>query len=117
MQIEITGTNVPVTDELREHVERHFSKVARTVSELATCDVVLGEERNPAIAEGRRCEATIHLKGTSLHAKQHAREMQIAIHKVADELERQARRHREKLRGSPGDDSIRHVEPTETESA
>ncbi len=35
MQIEVKGRNTPVTDELREHVEKRFRKVAKQVSELA----------------------------------------------------------------------------------
>ena len=35
MQIDIKGRNVPVTDELRMHVERRLRKVTRQVSDLA----------------------------------------------------------------------------------
>ena len=34
MQIEVKGRNVSVTDELREHVERRFTKVGKQVSDL-----------------------------------------------------------------------------------
>jgi hypothetical protein len=33
MQIEVKGRNLPVTDELREHVTRRFDKIAKQVSE------------------------------------------------------------------------------------
>ena len=53
MRIAVKGRNTPVTDELREHVEKRFAKIARQVSELAELEIELSEERNPAIADAR----------------------------------------------------------------
>ena len=53
MQIEVKGRNDPVSDEFREHVEKRFAKMAKQVSELATLEMELKEEHNPAIAENR----------------------------------------------------------------
>ena len=39
MQIEVKGRNVPVSDELRELVERKFRKVSAQVSDLARMEV------------------------------------------------------------------------------
>ena len=63
MRIEVKGRNVTVTDELREHVHKRFTKIARQVSELAEAEVELFEEHNPAIAESQVAECTLHLKG------------------------------------------------------
>ena len=59
MQIEVKGRNVPVTDELREHVSGASTKVGKQVSELARLEVELCEERNPANPRraGRRGDA------------------------------------------------------------
>ena len=54
MRIEVKGRNLPVTDDLREHVEKRFRKVSRQVSELAELEVEVFEERNPAIADSHR---------------------------------------------------------------
>ncbi len=48
MQIEVKGRNTPVTDDIRELVERRFRKVANQVSDLAVLEVEIHEERNPA---------------------------------------------------------------------
>ena len=48
MRIEVKGRNLQVTEELREVVAKRFEKVAKQVSELATLEVELSEERNPA---------------------------------------------------------------------
>ena len=98
MRIAVTGLNVEVTDELREHVDRRFAKVARLVSELATCDVILSEEKNPRVAEPHKAEANVQLKGVRLNAKEHAVEMRLAISEVADEIGRQVDKHRARTR-------------------
>jgi putative sigma-54 modulation protein len=98
MQIEVKGRNTPVTEELREHVARRFGKVAKQVSELARLEIEVSEERNPAIGEPLRAEATLYLKGVTLRAQDRARDLKHAINLVEEELCRQVKRHRDKRR-------------------
>jgi putative sigma-54 modulation protein len=99
VRIEIRGRNgLEVTDELREHVEKRFARIGRQVSDLAQLDVELREERNPAIAERYVAEATLHLKGVTLRAREASPEMIHSIHAVAEDMRRQVKRHREKRR-------------------
>ena len=99
MRIEVNGRNTPVTDELRQRIERRFAKIANQVSPLAELQVELREERNPAIADSQVAEVTLHLKGVTLRAKNASRDLKHSINLVADELGRQVKRHRDKRRG------------------
>jgi ribosome hibernation promoting factor len=98
MRISVKGRNLPVSDELREHVARRFDKVARQVSELAELEVEVFEERNPAIADNQVAEATLHLKGVTLRARDASPDINRSINLVSDELTKQVKRHREKRR-------------------
>jgi ribosome hibernation promoting factor len=98
VRIEIRGRNVEVTEELREHVEKRFRRVGKQVSELATLDVELREERNPAISDSQVAEATLRLKGVTLRAAEASPEMMHTIHELAEDIRRQVKRHREKRR-------------------
>src|SRR2546421_5132948 len=98
MRIEVKGRNLPVTEDLREHVAKRFRKVERQVSELAELEVELFEERNPAIADSQIAEATLHLKGVTLRARDASPDMVHSVNLVADELARQVKRHRDKRR-------------------
>ncbi|HET8758147.1 MAG TPA: ribosome-associated translation inhibitor RaiA [Solirubrobacteraceae bacterium] len=98
MRIEVKGRNLQVTDELREVVARRFEKVDKQVSELATLEVELSEERNPANPDQMVAEATLYLKGVTLRAKNASRDSKHSINLVADELARQVKRHRDKRR-------------------
>ena len=99
MRIQVKGRNLQVTDELREVVARRFEKVDKQVSELATLEVELSEERNPANPDQMVAEATLYLKGVTLRAKNASRDSKHSINLVADELARQVKRHRDKRRG------------------
>ena len=98
MRIEIRGRNVEVTEQLREQIEKRFARVGKQVSELATLDVELSEERNPSIAESQIAEATLHLKGVTLRAHEASPEMMHSIHELAEDIRRQVKRHRERRR-------------------
>jgi putative sigma-54 modulation protein len=98
MRIEVKGRNLQVTDELREIVARRFEKVGRQVSDLATLEVELSEERNPANPDHMVAEATLHLKGVTLRARNASKDSKHSINLIADELARQVKRHRDKRR-------------------
>lgn len=98
MQIDVKGRNVPVTDELRAHVERRFRKVANQVSDLARLEVEVCEERNPAIADAHIAEATLYLKGATLRAHEASRDLGHSLNLISEEIARQVKRHRDKRR-------------------
>jgi putative sigma-54 modulation protein len=98
MRIEVKGRNLPVSDDLRDHVVKRFQKVSRQVSELAELEVEVFEERNPAIADSQVAEATLHLKGVTLRARDASRDLVHSINLCAEELSVQVKRHRDKRR-------------------
>jgi putative sigma-54 modulation protein len=98
MRIEVKGHSLPVTDELRQCVEKRFDKVAKQVSDLALLEVELSEKHDSANPGGCSAEATLHLKGTTLRASDSSKDARHAINLVADEMSRQVKRHRDKRR-------------------
>jgi putative sigma-54 modulation protein len=113
MEIEIKGRNITITDEMREHVAKRFEKVSKQVSPLARLEVEFSHERNPAIAESHRAEATLYLKGITLRAADSAREPLHALKLCSEEIARQVKRHMEKRRHRRD----ARVEPATGESA
>jgi putative sigma-54 modulation protein len=99
MRIQVKGRNgAIVDDELRSRLEKKLAKVARQVSPLAELEVELREERNPAIKNSQVAEATLHLKGVTLRAREASSDMGHSINMLADDLARQVKRHRDKRR-------------------
>jgi putative sigma-54 modulation protein len=99
MRIQVKGRNgATVDEEVRTRVEKKLEKVARQVSPLAELEVELSEERNPAIKESQVAEATLHLKGVTLRARERSTDMGRSINMMADDLARQVKKHRDKRR-------------------
>jgi putative sigma-54 modulation protein len=98
MRIEVKGRNVPVSGDIKEHVEKRFRAISRQVSELAELDLVLHEERNTAIPDRLVAEATLRLKGVTLRATDASGDLKHSINVCSEELGRQVKRHRVKRR-------------------
>src|SRR5580698_1841184 len=98
MQIDIKGRNVPVTDDMREHLERRLEKISRQVSEFARLEFEIFREPNPRVANSDVAEATLYLKGITLRARDSSPQMLHSLNLVVDELARQVKRHRDKRR-------------------
>jgi putative sigma-54 modulation protein len=98
MRIEVRGRTFEIDDELQEHVFKRFRRVGQQVSELATLEVIVWEEKNPAIADNQVAEATLRLKGVTLHAEEASPEMAHTVHELAEDIRRQVKKHREKRR-------------------
>jgi putative sigma-54 modulation protein len=98
VRIEVRGRNVEVTDDLRDAVVSRFKRVGKQVSDLATLEVELSEERNPRIKDKEVAQATLYLKGVTLRAEEASPDMLHSIHELAEDIRRQVKKHREKRR-------------------
>ena len=95
MEIDVAGRDYEVDEECRERIRKRFDSVARQVSEYARLEVVLREEANPSIKDKYVAEATLRLKGVTLHAEERAPRMDAAIKVLSLDMRRQVKRHRE----------------------
>jgi putative sigma-54 modulation protein len=87
-----------VSDELSDHVHKRFRRIGKQVSDLATLDIEIYEERNPSISDSQVAEATLRLKGVTLRAREASPDMRHSIHELSEDMRRQVKRHREKRR-------------------
>ena len=91
MQLHVKGKNLEVSEPIRTYAERKLRKLDRQLSESATVEVELAVEKNPSIAESQVAEATVHVKGRTLRARDAATDMRAAIDLLADKLVRQVK--------------------------
>ncbi len=93
MNLSVTGHHVEVTDALRDHVEEKMAKLQRHFEAISDIHVILNVEKLR-----QRAEATIDLTGTKIHAEAENADMYAAIDGLVDKLDRQVRKHKDKLR-------------------
>jgi putative sigma-54 modulation protein len=98
MRIEIRGRNFEVNDELREQVANRFEGIGKQIPPLSRIEVVVSEEKNPAVTNKFVAEAKLHLKGVTLHAHEATPDMIRTVNELAEDMRRQVKRHREKRR-------------------
>ncbi|HHH43005.1 MAG TPA: ribosome-associated translation inhibitor RaiA, partial [Gammaproteobacteria bacterium] len=84
--------HVELTDPLRNYVNEKFERLERHFDHVTDVHVVLSVEKLRHTAE-----ATIHISGGKLFADSTNEDMYAAIDSLTDKLDRQIKKHKEKL--------------------
>jgi len=92
MQIDLTGHHVELTDPLRNYVSEKFERLERHFDQVTDVHVILSVEKLRHTAE-----ATMHISGGKLFADSTNEDMYAAIDSLTDKLDRQIKKHKEKL--------------------
>jgi putative sigma-54 modulation protein len=112
MKLQVKGRNVDVTDSLFSYAERKLGKLARHLSDESRCELELAVEHNPSINQKQVAEATVWTKGPVLRARETTTDMYASIDLVADKLERQVKRYRERrTRKAAQHMAVHHAQP------
>jgi putative sigma-54 modulation protein len=98
MRLQVKGKNVEVSDAIRTYAEDKLGRLGRQLDDPTRVELELAVEKNPSIADNHVAEATIWTKGPVLRAKEASTDMRASIDLLADKLERQVTRYREKRR-------------------
>jgi putative sigma-54 modulation protein len=101
VRLQVKGKNVEVTPSLRDYAETKLRKLDKQLAEPTQVELELWEEKNPSIQANHIAEATIFTKGTTLRAREASPDMRASIDQLAENLERQVKRYREKRTEEP----------------
>ena len=96
MRLQVKGKKVEVTPSMREYAERKLAKLGKQLADQTQVEIELSEQRNPSIAASHVAEATIFTKGPTLRAREASPDMKASIDQLAEKLERQVKRYRER---------------------
>lgn len=92
MQLNISGHHVELSPALNDYIKSKLQRIERHFDQVMDAHVVLGSER-----QRYKAEATIHVSGNTLHAASEHGDMYAAIDLLLDKLDRQVRKHKEKV--------------------
>jgi putative sigma-54 modulation protein len=93
MQIIISGHQIIVTPALRDYAETKLGRIVRHFEQLHDATVVLSIEKL-----FHKAEATVHCAvSKTIHADATGADLYAAIDGLADKLDRQVKKHKEKL--------------------
>jgi putative sigma-54 modulation protein len=102
MKIIFKGKHIEVTDAMRNYIEKRLNKIERHFDHILEVIVTLSVEKNRQIVE-----ATLQASRALIRAEEETDDMYTSIDKVADKLERQIQKHKEKYFQKPHPSSER----------
>jgi putative sigma-54 modulation protein len=92
MQINLSGHHVDISPALKDYVYTKLQRLARHSGHVTNAYVVLSIEKMR-----QKAEATIHVSRAHLFADAIDEDMYAAIDALTDKLDRQLKRHKDKL--------------------
>lgn len=91
MQINLSGHHIEVTPPLRDYVNSKLQRIERHYDNVTDAEVVLTVDKLE-----QKAEATLRIAGARVFADAVHEDMYAAIDALADKLDRQVMRHKEK---------------------
>jgi len=96
MKIIFKGKHIEVTDAMRNYIEKRLSKIERHFDHILEVIVTLSVEKSRQIIE-----VTLQTNRALIRAEEETGDMYASIDKVADKLERQIKKYKEKYFQKP----------------
>jgi len=93
MQLKTTGHHVEITPALKDYLKGKFERIERHFDNLTDVQCILTVEKLR-----HKAEAKINVSGSTLFAESVADDMYAAIDSLVDKLDRQIKKHKEKLK-------------------
>lgn len=93
MQINLTGHHIELTDSLHDYVNEKMGKLEKHFDKVSNTHVILSVEN-----VRHKAEATVNMSGNNIFAESTENDMYSAIDSLVDKLDRQVKKHKEKLK-------------------
>jgi putative sigma-54 modulation protein len=91
MQVNVSGHHLEITDALKSHVDTKLERLERHFDRITNVNVILKVEK-----QRQKAEATIRISGGEVFADAQAEDLYAAIDLLADKLDRQLIKRKEK---------------------
>ncbi len=105
MNLHITGHHLEITPAIREYATGKFGKIKRHFDNVMDINIILSVEKLQ-----QKAEATIHISGKDLFAECQDENLYAAIDALVDTMDRQVRKHKDKLSARRHDETGNVVE-------
>jgi putative sigma-54 modulation protein len=109
MQLEITGHHLEVTDSLNTYIREKAERLMRHFDQVINIHFILEVQKLR-----HKAEASLHVSGSHIFADASANDMYAAIDALADKLDRQIVKHKEKLKDHHRQEAAQVVETMES---
>lgn len=101
MNLNVTGNHLNITPAIRDYVLSKLERVNRHFDHVIDVNVVMSVDKLQ-----HKIEVNLHTRGKDIHAEAIEADMYAAIDALADKLDRQVLKHKEKRNGVRYDGSL-----------
>jgi putative sigma-54 modulation protein len=116
MEIVVRGRNVSVTERVEEYVEKRIGKLERYLPIIDEARMELSQEETRSAQHRMTAQLTVRSRGKILRAEERDQDLFAAIDLVAEKMQRQITRFKDRLYGRGqvrGGESVRMAEAAE----
>ncbi|MFC4159919.1 ribosome hibernation-promoting factor, HPF/YfiA family [Chitinimonas lacunae] len=106
MNLTINGHHLDITPAIRDYVESKLERVTRHFDHVIDMHVTMSVDKLQ-----QKVEVNVHLRGKDIHVEAIEADMYAAIDVLADKLDRQVIKHKEKRYGDRHSDAIKYQQP------
>jgi putative sigma-54 modulation protein len=92
MNLNVSGHHIEVTPAIRSYVQSKLERVKRHFDHVIDAHVILTVDKLR-----QKAEVTLHVRGKDLHCESEEGDLYAAIDLLADKLDRQVLRYKDKL--------------------
>lgn len=114
MHIHVNGRNIEITDAIKSYVKEKLGKVVNHYDQITAIDVVLSVIKNPAATGKHVAEVSCKMNTGVVRCEESADSMYESIDLLADKLDRQVKKFKDKSLSSDKA-TIRNAEEKEVE--
>lgn len=103
MNLQISGHHLEITPALRDYVTGKLERVTRHFDHVIEVSAILSVEKLK-----QKAEVTMHLSGKDIHVESIDEDLYAAIDILADKLDRQVQKHKQKLQDHHRGEKLSH---------
>ncbi|MDR2091948.1 MAG: ribosome-associated translation inhibitor RaiA [Azoarcus sp.] len=94
MNLNITGHHIEVTEAIRGYTAEKLDRVVRHFDNVTSVNVILSIDKLK-----QKADATVHVRGKDIHVESVDTDLYAAIDALADKLDRQIQKYKQKNAG------------------
>ncbi|HNW33983.1 MAG TPA: ribosome-associated translation inhibitor RaiA [Candidatus Ozemobacteraceae bacterium] len=101
MQIVVSGKNIHLSQALKDYAEKKLAAIKKYFDHIVEVDVNLSTDDVRDQTRSKVCEVTVWANGIVVRGKKASEDLYASIDMVADKIERQIKKYKEKLKEVP----------------
>lgn len=105
MNLQISGHHLEITPALHDYVTSKLERVTRHFDNVIDVNVILSVEKLK-----QKAEVTVHLSGKDIFVESIDEDLYAAIDSLADKLDRQIQKYKQKLQDHHRGEKLNHAE-------